>query len=76
MDERRLQLTEGWQVGLVDDAALCGEITRFSELKVEKVPATVPGDWVLDYVRAGWLEEPYYQDNYLKIQDYESHNVF
>lgn len=76
MDERRLQLTEGWQVGLVDDAALCGEITRFSELKVEKVPATVPGDWVLDYVRAGKLEEPYYQDNYLKIQDYEGHHVF
>ncbi|MGN0803411.1 MAG: hypothetical protein ACI4MF_12530, partial [Candidatus Faecivicinus sp.] len=65
---REMELREGWQLCLVDDAALDSEITRFSQLHAEAVPAQVPGDWPLDYVRAGKLDDPYYQDNYLKIR--------
>ena len=73
---KEMELNEGWRLCLVDDAALDGEITRFSQLNAEAVPAQVPGDWPLDYVRAGKLDDPYYQDNYLKIRGYENSHVF
>ena len=73
---KEMELSEGWQLCLVDDAMLDGEITRFSQIKAEAVPAQVPGDWPLDYVRDGKLDDPYYQDNYLKIRGYENSHVF
>ena len=61
--QREMELKDGWRLCVVDDAELRGEITRFAQLQAESLPAQVPGDWPLDYVRAGKLEEPYDQDN-------------
>ena len=74
--EKEQMLKDGWKLCLVDDAKLSGEITRLSETGVDCIPAQVPGDWPLDYVRAGLMDDPYYQDNYLKIRDYENYHVF
>ena len=72
----RLDLNEGWQLSVIEDSELAGEICTAAQLPADRVPAQVPGDWPLDYVRAGRLEEPYYRDNYLKIRDYETSHVF
>lgn len=69
---KKLELNKNWKLCLIDDAEFsgvdCAEGAAW-------IPAQVPGDWPLDYVRAGLLEDPYYQDNYLKICDYENHHV-
>ena len=74
--ETKLELNQGWQLCVIDNARLSGEITRAADLTADFIPASVPGDWPLDFVRAGLLDEPYYQDNYLKIRDYETSHVF
>lgn len=74
--ERKIRLQENWKLCVVDHEQLEGCVTRQSELNGNWIGAQVPGDWVLDYVREGLLEEPYYQDNYLKIRDYENSHVF
>lgn len=71
-----LRLQDDWKLCVVEDESLKETITRKNDLKEEWIDAQVPGDWVLDYVKAGKLEEPYYQDNYLKIRDYENCHVF
>lgn len=74
--EKKRDLRENWKLCLIDDAELGGEIVRADELPKECIPAQVPGDWALDYVRAGLMEDPYFEDNYLKIRDYENSHVF
>lgn len=74
--EKKIRLKENWQLCVVDHESLAGDVTRQSEWKEKWIPAQVPGDWVLDYVREGLLDEPYYQDNYLKIRDYETRHIF
>lgn len=74
--ETVLKLQDGWELCVIEDEKLNDRITRKDELKETWIHAQVPGDWVLDYVRAGKLEDPYYQDNYLKIRDYENSHIF
>ena len=74
--EKKIKLQENWQLCVVDDAKLEGCAAKRADLSENWIAAQVPGDWVLDYVRAGLLEEPYYQDNYLKIRDYENSHIF
>lgn len=72
-------ISNEWRLMLVDDADLAGEIRSaadFSRYDSPVVAARVPGDWPLDYVRAGLLEDPYFGDNYLKLRDYENSHVF
>lgn len=72
-------LSDEWRLMLVDDADLAGEIRSaadFSRYDSPVVAARVPGDWPLDYLRAGLLEDPYFGDNYLKLRDYENSHVF
>ena len=43
---------------------------------VEWIPATVPGNFELDLVRAGRLEDPYYGDNVLALQALEDRHLW
>ena len=74
--QKTMEINDGWKLCLVDDADLRDVVTREEDLPGKGIPATVPGDWPLDYVRAGLMEDPYYQDNYLKLREYENHHVF
>ncbi len=76
---REFRMDSGWKLSVVDDAALHGELRTGDDLHAGGVPtlnATVPGDWPLDYVRAGLLEDPFFGDNYLKLRDYENSHVY
>lgn len=74
--QHTMTLSDGWQLALIEDSMLTHEITRFEQIGNRCIPASVPGDWPLDYVKAGLLNEPYFRDNYLKIRDYETYHVF
>lgn len=70
---------QNWKLKVIDDADFQCEIRTFDDLAACASPLTeahVPGDWPLDYVRAGLLEDPYFGDNYLKLRDYENSHVF
>ena len=72
-------LTNGWKLMVLDDAQVTGEVRCAADLLSREAPrldARVPGDWPLDYVRAGLLDDPYFGDNYLKLRDYENSHVF
>ena len=72
-------LSDGWKLMLVDDAALKDEIRTsadFARYDSPVLDAQVPGDWPLDYVRAGLMDDPFFGDNYLKLRDYENSHVF
>lgn len=74
--EKKITLQEGWKLCVIDNEKLKHAAISREELPGQWIDARVPGDWVLDYVQAGLLEEPYYQNNYLKIRDYETSHVF
>ena len=75
----RLELNSGWKLMVLDDRALTSEIRTaedFSRYDSPVLDASVPGDWPLDYVRAGLLEDPYFGANYLRLRDYENSHVY
>ena len=73
---KSLVLNKNWQLVLVDDDQLTSPMTKLTDFPEQTLAANVPGDWVLDYVEAGLLEDPFYQDNYLKLMLYETSHVF
>lgn len=70
------KLEHGWKVCAVDDALVTGKIVRAEDIPWNMIPAGVPGDWILDYVDQGLLDDPYFGDNYLKLREYENSHVF
>lgn len=73
------ELHDNWQLMLVDDRQLRGEVRCAADLACYEgpmIPAQVPGDWPLDYVKHGLLEDPFFGDNYLRLLDYETFHVF
>ena len=73
---REMKLDRGWSLCVMDDAQVNGTIVRGAELTGDRISASVPGDWILDYVKQGLLDEPYFGDNYLKLRSYENSHVF
>ena len=77
MKQYTMSLDGEWKLCLRKGEQLSGEVTRWEELGAEEaVAGQVPGDWVLDYVRQGLLEEPYEQGQYVALRQYESSHVF
>ena len=76
MKQYTMSLDGEWKLCLRKGEQLSGEVTRWEELGAEAVAGQVPGDWVLDYVRQGLLEEPYEQGQYVTLRQYESSHVF
>jgi len=77
MLESKEELNRNWQVFLVDNADLTGNVTCLQELEGHAaVPAAVPGDWPLDYVRAGLLKDCFERDQFLQLRAYETYHVF
>lgn len=73
------EINQNWKLMLVDDADLQGEIRSMEDFSLYQSPildGSVPGDWPLDYVKAGLLEDPFFGDNYLKLRDYENSHVY
>ncbi len=69
-------ITDGWEIKVVPrerGEAWDGSWTSLTE---RSLPATVPGDWILDYVRAGLFPDPYFGDNFVKLYPYERYHVF
>ncbi len=73
----RDKIEKGWRVKIVEDGTAY-EATTASEweaLPQTPVEASVPGDWILDYVRAGIFPDPYFGDNFTKLYDYERYHA-
>lgn len=73
------ELKENWRLMLLEDQQVQGEVCSLAELAgygAPLIPAQVPGDWPLDYVKQGLLEEPFFGDNYLRLLDYETCHVY
>lgn len=78
---QKLELSAGWQLMVVDDRDMKGEIRSaadFASFNSPVIPASVPGDWPLDYAKAGLFgfEDIYFGDNYLKLREYENSHIF
>ena len=74
---REMELNTGWKLMVADDAQVKTEITSSAEWSFGTIlDAQVPGEWPLDYVRHGLLEDPFFGDNYLKLRDYEHSHVY
>ena len=43
---------------------------------MKKIVATVPGNFELDFQKAGLIDEPFYSMNILKVQDFEDLHLF
>ena len=77
--EKRLELANGWNLTVVNDCDIKEEIRSFAQLAGlggAIVSAQVPGDWPLDWVRHGLLEEPFFGSNYLELMKYETAHVY
>jgi len=74
--DKVFSLDQDWKLFLLNDTDVMKEITSIKGFEDNAIPAHVPGDWVLDYVEQGLVEDPYYQDHYLRIQEYETYHVF
>ncbi len=75
----RAKLDQNWKVSIVPNEKISGELTRFRDvekLQCTTVPAQVPGNFELDLVRQGLLEDPYYGKNVLSLQEFETCHVF
>lgn len=73
------EIKENWRLMLVDDSQLRGEICTIADFDgcgAQVIPAQVPGDWPLDYVKQGLLPDPFFADNYLRLLDYETYHVY
>jgi beta-mannosidase len=73
------ELNDNWMVFVIDDNKLQGTITSINNVQdydVPVIPAQVPGNFELDYVKAGLLDDLFYADNILKLQDFENSHVF
>ena len=74
---REMELNAGWKLMLLDDAEVRSEITSSAEWHGGAVlEAQVPGEWPLDYVRHGLMEDPFFADRYLRLRDYEHSHVY
>lgn len=74
-----LPVQEGWSMGILPhekarDLSVC-TLSQLSQC-TEVYPATVPGCMELDLQRAGLVEDPYFADNVLKLQDLEEYHAY
>lgn len=74
--DKQIILNKDWFVQVTEADMNCQEITMAKQLPDEWITAEVPGDWPLDLVRAGKLEEPYWRNQYLKLVQMENKHVF
>ena len=73
------EVKQGWKLTVLQDEKINGEIRTAAELAAlggRELDAQVPGDWPLDYVRHGLMEDPFFGDNYRKLFEYETCHVF
>lgn len=79
MYRNQLCLDGEWQLSAID-ATKFDETKQpvcFNDLKDEKwLKATVPGNFELDFVRAGLLPDPYFGKNVLLLQETETLHLF
>ena len=75
-------LSEGWNLTIVPNETLRAD--RFDPRRIdeilnspyETVPAAVPGNFELDLLRAGKIDDPFYSTNILKLQELENRHLF
>ncbi|MBQ7321257.1 MAG: hypothetical protein IJW99_04100 [Clostridia bacterium] len=75
-------LNEGWNLTIVPNETLRAD--RFDPERIdeilnspyETVPAAVPGNFELDLLRAGRIDDPFYSTNILKLQELENRHLF
>ncbi len=65
MEDKQMELKSGWELWLAPDGER--DLTDLSDAPDSRIPASVPGDWPLDAVRAGWLEEPFFRKRQLPV---------
>ena len=76
------ELNNGWNLTLVPNATLRRdkfEPTHIDEIinsPYDTVPAVVPGNFELDLLRAGKIEDPFFSTNILKLQELENRHLF
>lgn len=75
-------LNNGWNLTLVPNETLRRD--RFDPKRIddilkspyETIPAAVPGNFELDLLRAGKIDDPFYSTNILKLQELENRHLF
>ena len=73
------QKIENWQVKVLPHDECPAEVRTEADwlaLNAEALAASVPGEWILDYVREGIFPDPYFGDNYIDLMNYERHHAF
>lgn len=74
-----IELKNDWELTVLNDCDLKGEICTGEMLAgygKKPISAQVPGDWPLDYVRHGLMEDPFFGCNYLELMKYETAHVY
>jgi len=77
--EKMMELNEGWKLTVLNDCDIKEEICTSEKLASYDgiiISAQVPGDWPLDYVRHGLMDEPFFGSNYLELMNYETAHVY
>jgi len=76
------ELNNGWNLTLVPNATLRNDrfgprhIDEIINSPYETIPATVPGNFELDLLRAGKIDDPFFSTNILKLQELENRHLF
>ncbi len=78
---RKEKLIENWSLTLVDhkDVREGFFATRVGELRAcgkQTINASVPGNFELDMLNAGLIDDPYYSDNIIKLREYEATHLW
>lgn len=74
-----MELKQNWRLIVLNYCDLKKEICTsadFAHYDAKVIPAQVPGDWPLDYVRHGLLQDPFFADQYLELLKYETAHVY
>ena len=81
-EKNRINLDGKWIFAMEKHDIVCND--EFSikcrrdllESGLEIIPATVPGNFELDLYEAGKIQDPYFADNVLKMQEYEDRHLW
>ena len=74
-------LNNQWKLGLISNSKLKNGFYPMTALEVENsgntvIPGSVPGNFELDMLKAGLIEDPYYGVNSLKLRDLEDLHLY
>lgn len=73
----KIMLDGVWQLKMLPNAMVKEEVNMFSQLKgTEAIQASVPGNFELDLLNAGKIEDPYFGTNLWDLYEYEQYHLF